>query len=239
MAIHIGRRELIVALGGAVAAWPLAARAQQDGRVRRIGLLDRGAEMDHAVQAKWGAMREELAKLGWIDGRNVRFDLRFSADDPDRIGAHADELVRLAPDVIAVSSGAATRALLQRTRTIAIVFTNVGDPVAASILTNIARPEGNATGITTQYQSIAGKWLELLKEAAPRTARVALVFTPGLVANSYFTPIEEAAKVLAMRAIQTPITMLRNWNAPSISLPRSRTVVWSWCPRPLPTATAN
>ena len=198
------RRDFMKIIGGAGAGWPFIARAQQLERMRRIGIFEASAEMDHAVQARWSAMREALAKLGWIDGRNARFDLRFSAEDPDRIRAHADELIRLAPDVIAVSSGAATRALVQRTRTIPIVFTNVGDPVAASILKNIARPEGNATGITSQYQSIAGKWLELLKEAAPSIARVALVFTPGLVATSYFAVIDETAKALSMRAIQTP-----------------------------------
>ena len=149
-------------------------------------------------------MREGLAKLGWIEGRNVRFDLRFSADDPDRLRAHADELVRLAPDVIVVVSGPATQALLQRTRTIPIVFTNVGDPVAIGLLKNIARPEGNATGITSLYQSLGGKWLELLKEAAPRTARVALIFAPENVNDQYFAVIDAAAEVLAVKAIRTP-----------------------------------
>jgi putative ABC transport system substrate-binding protein len=167
----IRRREFITLLGGAAAAWPLAAGAQQDGRVRRIGILSRGPEIERVTQAQRRAMEEGLAKLGWIEGRNVRFDLRFSDDDPDRLRAQADELVRLAPDVIAVASVPATRALLQRTRTIPIVFTNVGDPVAGGLLKNIARPEGNASGITSLFQSIAGKWLELLKEAAPHTAR--------------------------------------------------------------------
>ena len=153
------RREFITLLGGAAAAWPLDVRGQQGGRVRRIGILDRGAETDRSIQARQSALREGLAKLGWIEGRNVRFDLRYSADDPDRMRAHADELVRLAPDVIAVLSSAATRVLLQRTRTIPIVFTNVGDPAAGGLLKNIARPEGNATGITSLFESIAGKWL--------------------------------------------------------------------------------
>src|SRR4029077_8699458 len=136
-----------------------------------------------------------------IEGRNALFDIRFSANDPDRMHAHADELVHLAPDVIAVASAAATQALLQRTRTIPIVFTNVGDPVAVGLLKNIARPEGNATGITNQFQSLAGKWLELLKEAAPRTARVALIFAPENVNDQYFGVIDAAAEVLAVRAI--------------------------------------
>jgi putative ABC transport system substrate-binding protein len=198
------RREFITLLGGAAAAWPLAARAQQDGRVRRIGDLEVGAETDRSLQARWGAMQEGLAKLGWIEGRNIRFDRRFSAGDPDRLGAHADELVRLAPDVIVVASGPATQALLQRTRTIPIVFTYVGDPVAIGLLKNIARPEGNATGITNQYQSLAGKWLELLKEAAPRIARVALIFASENVNDQYFGVIDASAEALAMKALRTP-----------------------------------
>ncbi len=152
------RREFITLLGGAAAAWPLAAHAQQDGRVRRIGYLEVGAEADRIVQARQGAVREGLAKVGWVEGRNVRFDLRYSADNPDRLRAQTDELVGLAPDVIVVVGGPAAQALLQRTRTIPIVFTNVGDPVAIGLLKNIARPEGNATGITNLYQSLGGKW---------------------------------------------------------------------------------
>jgi putative tryptophan/tyrosine transport system substrate-binding protein len=191
------RREFIAGLGAA--AWPLPARAQQqDGRVRRIGILDGGPGR------LGGAMRDRLTELGWIEGRNARFDLLLSAGDPDRLGAYADELVRLAPDVIGVVSGPAAQALVQRTRTIPIVFTNVGDPVAIGLLKNIARPEGNATGITNQYQSLGGKWLELLKEAAPRTTRVAIIFAPENVNDQYFGVIEAAADALAVKAIRTP-----------------------------------
>jgi putative tryptophan/tyrosine transport system substrate-binding protein len=197
------RREFITLLGGA-AAWPLAARAQQDGRVRRIGILTRGVETDRVVQAQHAALRERLAELGWTEGRNVRFDRRLSDDDPDRLRAQADELVRLAPDVIVVGSLPASRALLERTRTIPVVFFNVGDPVAGGLLKNIARPEGNATGITGLFQSLPGKWLELLKEAAPRTARVALVFVPGIVVEHYFAAIDAAADVLGVKTTRTP-----------------------------------
>jgi putative tryptophan/tyrosine transport system substrate-binding protein len=198
------RREFITLLGGAAAAWPLAARAQPDGRVRRIGILDTSDEADRFVQARWAATREMLAKLGWVEGRNVRFDLRFSTNNPDRMRRHADELVRLAPDVIRVAGGPTTQALLQRTQTIPIVFTSVGDPMAIGLLKNIARPEGNVTGITGQYQSLGGKWLELLKEAAPRTARVALVFNAENVNDQYFGVIGAAADVLAVKAIRMP-----------------------------------
>src|SRR5262245_51897090 len=162
------RRDFIAGLGVA-AAWPLDARAQQDGRVKRIGMLIRGAETDRVIQARLGALREGLAKSGWIEGRNARFDLRVPDDDPARLRTDADELARLAADAIVADSRPATLAALGRTRTIPIVFINVGDPVAGGLLKNIARPEGNVTGVTNLFQSIAGKWLELLKEAAPRT----------------------------------------------------------------------
>jgi putative tryptophan/tyrosine transport system substrate-binding protein len=142
-------------------------------------------------------------KLGWIEGRNVRFD-RFSADDPDRLRVLAGELVRLAPDVIVVVSLPATRMVLQQTRTIPIVFSTVGDPVAGGLLQDIARPEGNVTGITNLYQSMGGKWLQLLKEAAPRIARVALIFNSDFVSETYFASIDAAAEVLAVKAIRAP-----------------------------------
>jgi ABC-type uncharacterized transport system substrate-binding protein len=149
-------------------------------------------------------MREMLAKLGWIEGRNVRFDLRLSAADPGRMHAYADELVRLAPDVIVVAGGPTAQVLLQRTRTIPIVFTSVGDPVAIGLLKNIARPEGNVTGITGQYQSLGSKWLELLKEAAPHTVRVALIFAAENVNDQYFGVIDAAADVLGVKVFRTP-----------------------------------
>jgi putative ABC transport system substrate-binding protein len=198
------RREFIGFLGGAAVAWPRAARAQSDGRVRRIGLLDVSDDADPFVQARWTILREGLAKVGWIEGRTVRFEPRFSADDLDRMRGYADELVRLAPDIIVAASGPATRTLLERTRTIPIVFTNVGDPVAFGLLQNIARPEGNATGFTNLYQSLGGKWVELLKEAAPLTTRVALIFAPGIVNDQYFGVTEAAADALAIKAVHAP-----------------------------------
>src|SRR5262245_324045 len=197
------RRGFITGVCGTIAAWPLPVHAQQEGRVRRIGILDRGDEADRLIQGQQGAMREDLARLGWMEGRNVRFDHRFAAEDPQRLRLYADELVRLDPDVLVASSLAATRTLQQRTRTIPIVFVRIGDPVAGDVLQNIARPEGNVTGVTN-YQSLAGKWLELLKEAAPRTARIALIFVPGIVAEDYFDVIDTAAEVLGVKAIRTP-----------------------------------
>jgi putative ABC transport system substrate-binding protein len=124
------------------------------------------------------ALREGLAKLGWIEGRNLRIDLRFTGSDPDRMRAYAQELVSLAPDVIVASSAPATRVVQQQTQTIPIVFTAGNDPVTNNLLQNIARPEGNTTGFAGTVDSLSGKWLELLKEAAPHITRVALVFDP-------------------------------------------------------------
>jgi putative tryptophan/tyrosine transport system substrate-binding protein len=198
------RRDFIAGVGGA-AAWPLAARAQQPNRMRRVGVLLSGTENDLVVQALWAASREALGKLGWIEGRNVRFDVRFIATDPDRMRAHAEELVRLAPDVILAVSLSATKAVQQQTRTIPIVFVNVGDPVAGGLVKSFARPQGNTTGITGLYPSITGKWLGLLKEAAPRTSRVALIFHPEFVVDSFFPAIETVAAVLAIKTTRTPV----------------------------------
>src|SRR5215467_12006260 len=198
------RREFIALLGSAATGWPLAARAQLDERVRRIGILWRGDATEGFVRALQDALRNELAKLGWIEGRNVQLAHRYSGDDRNRMRTHADELVGFSPDVIVASSFPVAQAVLQRTRTIPVVFVNVGDPVVGGLLKNNARPEGNATGITSVYQSMGGKWLELLKEAAPHTARVALVFVPGIVVENYFTAIDPAAEALGLKVIKTP-----------------------------------
>jgi putative ABC transport system substrate-binding protein len=190
------RREFIVGLSSAV--WPVVVRAQQGERMRRVGILSRGDPgSEDILQGDW------LAKLGWVEGRNVRFDRRVSTDNPDQLRVFADELVGLAPDVIVVVSMPATRLVLQRTRTIPIVFSNVGDPVAGGLLRDIARPEGNVTGTTSVSQSMSGKWLQLLKEAAPRIERVALVFHNDLVSETNFPSIA-AADVLALKAIKAP-----------------------------------
>jgi putative ABC transport system substrate-binding protein len=200
------RREFmtLLVITAATAAQPLAAQAQQDRRVQRIGILARGVETDRVVQTQLAALRDGLAQRGWTEGRNVRFELRLYDDDSDLLRAQAEELVRLAPDAIVAGSRPSALALLQRTRTIPIVFFNVGDPVEGGILKNIARPDGNATGATNMYHSIAGKWLELLKEAAPHTSRVALVFVPGIVGEAYFPVIDAAAAALGMKVVRTP-----------------------------------
>ena len=161
------RRQFITLLGGAAAAWPMAARAQQDGRVRRIGWLNSGTENEAGSRTSRAAFLDALAKSGWIDGRNLRIDLRFAAGDPDQIRVLAAELVGLTPDAIVTGSGATTQAVRKQSQTIPMVFTAAGDPVANGLVMNIARPEGNITGFSVAEPSVAGKRLALLKEAAP------------------------------------------------------------------------
>jgi putative tryptophan/tyrosine transport system substrate-binding protein len=198
------RREFIAGFGGAV-AWPLVARAQAE-RVRRIGLLAARAENDSTQQALIAAFRDGLAKLGWVEGRNQRIELRLGGSDADRIRAYAAELVSLAPEVIFTIGGAPTRALQQQTQTIPIVFAAAGDVFANGIVKNIARPEGNTTGVTPMFYSLAGKWLELLKEAAPGVQRVAVMYKPQYSSNDPLSIMEEAARALAVKVIKLPFT---------------------------------
>ena len=176
------RREFITLLGGA-AAWPLAARAQQPDRMRRIGVLMFGAESDPVQQARLAAFLDGLQQLGWTDGRNVRIDTRWPAGGADRSRTFAAELVGLAPDVILATSSASVAALQQASRSAPIVFANVIDPVGAGFVASLAQPGGNATGFTAFEYGISGKWLELLKEIAPRVTRVAVLRDPALAAG--------------------------------------------------------
>jgi putative tryptophan/tyrosine transport system substrate-binding protein len=178
------RRAFILALGGAVAAWPLAARAQQAvERVRRIGVLVAIAPDDPEAQARVAAFIHELQQLGWTDGRNVRVDIRWGAGDAERIRRYAAELAALAPDVILAVGGAAVGPLLQTTRTVPIVFMLTPDPVGAGFVDSLARPGGNATGFTNFEYGIGVKWLELLKEIAPGVTRAAVLRDPAIPAG--------------------------------------------------------
>ena len=186
-------------LGGAVAAWPLAARAQQPERMRRVGVLMPNAADDPEYQARMAAFLQGLAQLGWIDGRNVRIDTRWGVADADRIRKYAAELVALAPDVILAHSSGALAPLLQASRTVPIVFTNVADPVGAGYVDSLARPGGNATGFLVFEYSIAAKWLELLKEIAPRVTRAAVLRESAVAAGpAQFSVIQAAAPSLGM-----------------------------------------
>ncbi len=179
MAIHIRRREFIFTLGGAAAAWPLAARAQQGERARRIGVLMNLSENDPEAQGLVAAFREGLAQLGWIDGRNVRIDYRWSAGDLDRIRRYAAELVALPPEVILAYGGSTVGPLQQVTRTVPIVFVEVIDPVGAGFVMGLARPGGNTTGFSLFEFGIAGKWLELLKQITPHMTRAVVIRDPS------------------------------------------------------------
>jgi len=169
------RRREFIGVFGAAAAWPLVARAQQRDRVRRIGVLMALAADDPAGQARFVAFVQTLQELGWTDGRNVRIDTRWVAGDAERFRRYAAELVALAPDVILASGGTGVGPLLQASRTVPIVFTQTQDPVGAGYVDSLARPGGNATGFTTMEYGSTGKYLELLKEIAPRMVRAAIL----------------------------------------------------------------
>jgi putative ABC transport system substrate-binding protein len=201
----IRRRNFITLLGGA-AAWPLAARAQQDGRVRRIGLLMPGDENDPLRKTYVSVLTQALSDLGWTDGRNVRMDLPWAGDDSNRIRALAQELVGLRPDII-LTGGAPTTAALQReTRTIPIVFANAGDPVASGIVARLNRPGGNITGFAGSEPSLGGKWLELLSEIAPGLKRAAIMYNPDTTpASAYMSSLEAAALSFKIVANTAPV----------------------------------
>jgi putative ABC transport system substrate-binding protein len=206
MSICLRRREFIAGLGGA-AAWPLAARAQQGNRVRRIGVLTPLDENDPFWKSRVSAFTQALADLGWTDGRNVRIDLRWYGDDINRIRALAQELVGLRPDVILTSTTAATVAVQQETRTIPIVFVNVVDPVVSGLVARLDRPSGNITGFATEQASLGGKWLELLSEIAPGLKRAAIMFNPDIaVTPAVFMPsLETAARALKVALSIAPV----------------------------------
>jgi ABC-type uncharacterized transport system substrate-binding protein len=171
----MNRREFITLLGSAAAAWPLAARAQQGERMRRIGVLMNLAADDPESPIRLAAFRRGLQELGWTDGRNVRIDTRWGAGDPELFRRYAAELVALPSDVIVATGSPVVAALQQATRSVSIVFTQVPDPVSDGFVESLARPGGNATGFTTFEYGISAKWLELLKEIAPHVTRAAVL----------------------------------------------------------------
>jgi len=177
------RRAFIALLGGAAAAWPLAARAQQGERVRRIGVLTPFASDDPAEQTNVLAFEQALAQLGWIDGRNARIDIHWGAGDPERIRRYAAELVALAPGVILAVASATTGPLLQATHTVPVVFVQVAEPVGAGFVETLSRPGGNATGFMLYEYGIGAKWLELLREIVPGVKRVAFLQTFAVAAG--------------------------------------------------------
>jgi putative ABC transport system substrate-binding protein len=197
MASYIERRKFLATLGGAAVAWPLAARAQQGERMRRIGALMNTATESADGQARFAAFVHGLQQLGWTDGRNARLDVRWAAGDPERIRRYAAELVALAPDVILATGGTNLGPLRQVSRTVPTVFTGVSDPVGAGFVDSLARPGGNATGFISFEWSISGKWLELLKEIAPGVTRAVVLRDPELGSGaSQFAVIQAVAPSL-------------------------------------------
>ena len=194
MASYIGRRKFLATLGGAAVAWPLTARAQQAERMRRIGVLMGMKADDPEGLARLAAFAQGLQQSGWTIGQNVRVDYRWGGSNADNMRKYAAELVALAPDVILAHSSSALAPLLQATRTIPIVFTIVADPVGAGYVDSLARPGGNVTGLAWAEYSIGGKWLEMLKEIAPRVTRAAVLRDAALaVGTGQFGAIQSVA----------------------------------------------
>jgi putative tryptophan/tyrosine transport system substrate-binding protein len=194
------RRDFIILLGGAAAASPLAARPQQAERMRRIGVLMGYPEGDPQAQANITALLQGLQNLGWIEGRDVQIDYRWAGGDPDKARTLARELIAMMPDLMVSSTNQVTQILQQETRTIPIVFAFVGDPVGSGFAASLARPGKNLTGFANFENSIGGKWLELVKEIAPRAKRVGFVFNPDAAPNvGFFHAAEAAAPSLGIK----------------------------------------
>jgi putative tryptophan/tyrosine transport system substrate-binding protein len=199
------RRELITLLAG-TAAWPLFARAQQAERMRRIGVLMTLAADDPYGQARVAAFQQALQQLGWSDGRSVRIDIRWNESDADRARRYAQELVALAPDILLADGTISVTALQHATRTLPIVFANVGDPVGGGFVDSLSRPSGNITGFMSFEYGFAGKWLELLKQIAPQVTRAAVIRDPEFVAAiAQFGAIQAVAPALGVEI--TPISV--------------------------------
>ena len=200
MTAFIGRREFTTLLGGAAASWPLAARAQQPERMRRIGVLMASAADDPVSQTCFAAFLQGMSRLGWTDDRNVLIDTRWATTNADDLRRHAAELVALAPEVLVAGTGTATVApLLQATRTLPIVFVIVIDPVGAGFVTSLDRPGGNATGFLMFEYGLSGKWLELLKQIAPAVTRAAVVRDPAVASGiGQFAAVQAVAPSLGV-----------------------------------------
>jgi ABC-type uncharacterized transport system substrate-binding protein len=223
------RREFISLLASA-AAWPVGARAQQPERMRRIGVLMAYAESDPEGQAWVAAFREALQKLGWAEGRNSRIDTRWATPDVEAMQRFAKELVALQPDLILSQSTPTTAALLQQTRTIPIIFANIADPVGSGFVASFPRPGGNVTGFVLFEPTMAGKWLELLKDIAPRVNRVAFLFNPATATyfEYYMNSFTAAAASFGVEAIAAPVhdrSELESVLAPQAREPNSSLIV--------------
>jgi putative ABC transport system substrate-binding protein len=204
----VKRREFISLLGGAAVAWPLAARAQQADRIRRIGVLMGNREDDPEGQLLAAALVQGLSNLSWVHGRNARIDFRWAGGSVDPLRTLAKELIESQPDVILANSTPVLAALHQETRTVPIVFVIVSDPVGDGFVASLSRPGGNITGLINVESSMAGKWLQLLKDIAPTVTQAAIMFNPDTAAGggSYFLrPFEDAAALLRARPIKAAV----------------------------------
>lgn len=219
------RREFLGVLGGATVMWPHAARAQIINQIRRIGVLSAFVETDPEAQARIAAFRQELARLGWVDGRNVHIDYRWAGSDAERSRAYAQELVALAPDVLLATNTLSLAMLKQATQSVPIVFVQVTDPVRGGFVKSLARPGGNITGFTSFEYAIVGKWLELLKEVAPNVNEIIVMHDPKSTASSaqsqtmeslassrgvrlVFAPVRDAAGIDVLRGVNNSNTAL-------------------------------
>ena len=203
----MNRRGLIALICGGAIAWPLAGHAQQPEGSRRVGVLIASAENDPTAQANVTAFAQALGRFGWVEGKNIRIDYRFAAGDPTLYKSYATELVGLSPDVILAGASPAVAALRQQTRSIPIVFVLVTDPVGLGFVQSLARPGGNITGFSSYDAPVMGKWLQLLKEVAPRVIRVAVIFNPAAApfAPLFNGAIEAAAPSLGMTMTLAPV----------------------------------
>jgi putative ABC transport system substrate-binding protein len=202
------RRREFISLLGAAAGWPLAARAQQPHRMRRIGVLMGFDESDPEARSWVAAFREELGKLGWTEGRNIEIDTRWAKTDIELMNRSANELVLLQPDFILTGSTPAAAVMLQHTRTIPVIFLLVADPVGSGFVASLPRPGRNATGFTPIQASLGGKWAELIKEMAPRVGRITLMFNPETAATfveGYLSSFKAAAASLGVEASVAPV----------------------------------
>jgi len=201
------RREFITLLGGAAATWPLAARAQQPERIRRVGVMMGYAEDDPESQSWLAAFKQKLAALGWTEGRNLRIDTFWTAGDINRVTPFAEKLVALEPEVMLSNSTPVTEALHHETKNIPIVFVNVSDPVGSGFVESLPRPGGNVTGFINLESSMVEKWLELLKEIVPSLTRVAVMFNPETApyVEYYLKPLEVAASKLDVKTFRATV----------------------------------
>ena len=202
------RRNFIALLGSAAVAWPLAARAQQGERMRRIGVLSTFAESDPEAQSMVGALDQTLQELGWVEGRNLRIDRRWAAGNPGRLDGFVKLLIELEPDAIIAHGTPAVSALRKQTRSIPIVFVQVTDPLGSGFVASYAQPGGNITGFTTYEPSMVGKWAEMLKEIAPHISRVAFLFNPETapyVIRYFQGPLETSAPSLGIQLSSSPV----------------------------------